>query len=101
MQAIEENSESLGVTRLLLMENAGREVARETIRHAKAKTSTVLIVAYNGNKAGDAFVAARHLAAEGLSVEILMLSNPGEIKTDEARTNWKIAQSLDEHIKIF
>jgi ADP-dependent NAD(P)H-hydrate dehydratase / NAD(P)H-hydrate epimerase len=101
MRAIEENSEELGVKRLLLMENAGRAVARETVRNSKDKTSTVLIVAYNGNKAGDAFVAARHLASEVGSVEILMVASPVEIRTDEARANWKIVQNLENRVKIF
>lgn len=99
MQALEENSESLGVTRLVLMENAGREVAREAILHAKRNSSTVLIATYSGNKAGDAFVAARHLAAQGHRVEILMVASPDEIKTDEARANWRIVQSMERDVK--
>ncbi len=101
MQAIEENCESLGITPLLLMENAGREVARETVRHAKDHPTTVLIVTYGGNKAGDAFVAARHLSSEELSVEILMVTSPAEIKTEEARTNWKIIQNLEKQVQIY
>ncbi len=101
MQAIEENSGSLGVTRLLLMENAGREVAREASLHAKRRSSAVLIAAYNGNKGGDAFVAGRHLAAQGFPVQILMVASPEEIRTDEARTNWRIIQSMEGNVKIY
>ncbi len=101
MQAIEENAAYLGVTRLLLMENAGCEVARQVKHQIKGTSNTVLVVSYTGNKAGDAFVAARHLAAGGVAVEILAVSDPEGIKTEEARTNWKIVQNLEKDIKIY
>lgn len=100
MRAIEENSAYLGVTRLLLMENAGREVAREVLRRKDLSNKEVVIVAYGGNKGGDGFVAARHLAALGASVSILLLLDPSSLKTDEARRNWKIVRNMQDSVRV-
>ncbi len=100
MRAIEENAQHLGVDRLLLMENAGREVAKSAAANLRGHRNSVLLVTYAGNKAGDAFVAARHLAGYGAAVEILALTSPDEIKTEEARINWKIIKNMEESVEV-
>src|SRR2546427_10293729 len=81
-------SPGIGVGKL--MENAGSEVALEVERrYGPLFGKRVLVVAGSGNNGGDGFVAARHLAARGAKVKVLLLSSPEAINTKEAETNWK------------
>src|SRR5690606_20561092 len=57
----------------LLMENAGREVA-EVAHRRLAPGRRVVIVCGPGNNGGDGLVAARHLRAKGVPVEVLLLA---------------------------
>ncbi len=101
MRAVDENCEWLGISRLVLMENAGAAVARaisEEVGDVEGKK--VAVVAYLGNKGGDGFVAARHLAQEGAAVEVFLLGSPSEIRTDEARRNWQALQNLEYSVKV-
>ncbi len=88
------NSVSLGLPTLLLMENAGREVAKEIIKRRKVEKEKVIVFCGTGNNGGDGFVAARHLANYGAKVTVVLLGKPEEIKTEEAKTNWKIIQNM-------
>ncbi|MFL5892199.1 MAG: NAD(P)H-hydrate dehydratase [Solirubrobacterales bacterium] len=74
--AIEEH----GVPSLELMETAGEAVA-EAVRDVAAQ-GPVRIVCGKGNNAGDGLVAARHLAATGYEVDVLLLWPPGELSPD-------------------
>jgi NAD(P)H-hydrate epimerase len=62
--------EELGIPGIVLMENAGRQIAdaaRAMLRDLKGRR--VLVLAGRGNNGGDGFVVARHLAMDGLAVE--------------------------------
>ena len=63
--------EEFGISVLMLMENAGREVA-QVARSYMMEGSSVLILAGAGNNGGDGLVAARHLANHGHRVTILL-----------------------------
>ena len=63
--------EEFGISVLMLMENAGREVA-QVARSYMMEGSSVLILAGAGNNGGDGLVAARHLANHGHRVRILL-----------------------------
>ena len=90
MRVVEERSASLGVSRLLLMENAGCAVAKAVLRLRALLKRGVLVVAGLGNNGGDGLVAARHLAGEGVSVKVLLLGRGEDIKGEEAAVNWGI-----------
>jgi NAD(P)H-hydrate epimerase len=98
MRGLEANAAWLGIPRLLLMENAGAAVAREVAKRGIAG-KRVLIFAGLGNNGGDGFVAARHLANAGASVEVVLLGDPKLIATTEARTNWQALQNMRRGIK--
>ncbi len=64
--------EEFGVPSSLLMENAGRALAFEVERRLAARSgSRVAILVGPGNNGGDGLVAARRLAAMGLTVEVV------------------------------
>lgn len=91
----DENSAYLGVERRILMENAGAQVARfveEKIADLGARR--VVVLAGPGNNGGDAMVAARHIAARGAEVHLLLLTDEARIRTPEARANWEVVKRM-------
>jgi NAD(P)H-hydrate epimerase len=99
MRAVEMNSEYLGVSKLQLMENAGREVAAAVMERF-GKKSSVVIVCGSGGNGGDGFVAARHLAGAGYAPRVILLGQPKNIGSPEARANWQALKSMNETILI-
>jgi hydroxyethylthiazole kinase-like uncharacterized protein yjeF len=74
----------LGLTGLVLMENAGRHVAEWMLRlgiHGE-----VVVVAGKGNNGGDGYVIARQLLTRGCRVRVVSRFGPEELAGD-ARTN--------------
>ena len=100
MAAIDENATALGIPRLILMENAGAGTAKITKEHHKVDGKKIVIIAGTGNNGGDGFVAARHLLNLGASVCVILLGQPDDIRTPEAKANWGILSSLDVGIKV-
>ncbi len=70
-----------GMPGIDLMERAGQAVARAAARMIPGG-GRVLVLCGPGNNGGDGFVAARCLAAMGLSVEVRLLKEAGELKGD-------------------
>jgi NAD(P)H-hydrate epimerase len=95
MMQIEENGHQMGFFRKLMMENAGAITAKHIVeRHHDLTSVKVIVFAGLGNNGGDAFVVARHLAAYGNKPTVVLLGNPDKIKTEEARSNWKILEKM-------
>jgi NAD(P)H-hydrate epimerase len=99
MRAVEMNSEYLGVSRLQLMENAGRSVADAVIERFGIKKRVAIVCGLGGN-GGDGFVAARHLAGAGCPVEVLLLGRGENIGSGEALTNWKALSNMSGSVQI-
>lgn len=99
MRALELNSEYYGVTRLQLMENAGRSVA-DMIRSRFNPPKKVIVFCGLGGNGGDGFVAARHLLAQSFEVEVVLAGKPLDISDSEARANWNALQSLQGYVSI-
>jgi len=87
-EEMREVEESAGISKLALMENAGRKIF-EAVKEKfpELKNKRILIVAHHGNNGGDGFVAASQLAEEA-EVDILFTGDENKLK-DEARTNFK------------
>jgi hydroxyethylthiazole kinase-like uncharacterized protein yjeF len=91
--------ETLGIPGIVLMENAGRQIAdvaramldRGEFRHC-------LILAGRGNNGGDAFVVARHLAIHGYMCEVILIGNRDDAKGDAA-TNMDIFQAMGGYVR--
>ncbi|MET1129162.1 MAG: NAD(P)H-hydrate epimerase, partial [Thermoproteota archaeon] len=98
---IDTNSEALGVTRLQLMENAGRAVALEVHKRlAGRRGARVTVFAGPGGNGGDGLAAARHLAFLGYQVEVLILARPGEIRSEEARRMYEALEQMDLSVNL-
>lgn len=87
--------EGLGISGLILMENAGKGVFREILNmfSREVKEGRVVVVAGKGNNAGDGFVVARHLFNDGIKVKVILLVPRGDY-TGDASTNLKIIEDL-------
>ncbi|MBM4241983.1 MAG: NAD(P)H-hydrate dehydratase [Euryarchaeota archaeon] len=92
MMVIDSNAENMGISKLTLMENAGRCVANNIFE--LSKPCKVAIFAGTGGNGGDGFVAARHLLNSGFEVEIFFLSHPSRIRSLEAKANLKVLEKI-------
>lgn len=96
VQEIKELEDKCGVSKLQLMENAGRGIYN-TLKEKfpNIKNKRILIIAYHGNNGGDGFVAARHLS-EVAETDILFIgdetkfSEIGKINYGRIENNNKI-----------
>jgi len=102
MAVIDENSEWLGISRSILMENAGAWVARIAYQWLGGLSGKrVVIFSGTGNNGGDGFVAARHAANLGAKVITVLIGDPKNIRTDESRRNFEIIRSMRESIRLY
>ena len=90
MGEIDQKAEALGLPTVALMENAGRAVAEvaavELARgSAPGASPHVVILCGTGNNGGDGFVAARHLAAGGHRVTVVLVGKCGHSPPVEVR----------------
>lgn len=93
--------EEFGIPGIVLMENAGREVANTIIdlwRNNKCDNKKVTIICGKGNNGGDGFVAARYLINNGFDVRVVLLAPPEEVKGD-AKVNLDILTNINADIK--
>lgn len=95
MMVIDTNCEYYGLSRLQLMENAGRGLAEEVFKNFDS--GDVTIYAGLGNNGGDAFVCARFL--KDFNVRILLMGKSSDIRTDIARRNLRILEESGYEIK--
>ena len=100
MRALEINSEYFGVSRLVLMENAGRAMASEIASRFKPSKSVAIFCGLSGN-GGDGFVAARHLSSMGFKITIVLAGRAREITDIPTQENWNALRFLKEAIHIY
>ncbi|MEM2697011.1 MAG: NAD(P)H-hydrate epimerase, partial [Nitrososphaerota archaeon] len=102
MAIVDENSEWLGVPRLLLMENAGAAVARAVANWLGATVGVeVVVVCGVGNNGGDGMAAARHLASMGAKTTVILVGSIDKVRTREAVLNLNAVRSMKESIKFY
>ena len=99
MRALELNAEYFGVSRLLLMENAGHSVALEVSSRFKPGKSVVVFCGLGGN-GGDGFVAARHLSCMGFKVKVILAGKNKDILDKATLENWRAIQFLSDTIPV-
>jgi len=98
MRALELNAEYFGVSRLQLMENAGRSVATEIASRFSPNKTRVAVFCGLGGNGGDGFVAARHLICLGFKVDAILAGRPADIVDIEAQKNWRALQPLKDFV---
>ena len=99
MRALETNAEYFGVSRLLLMENAGRGLTLELTSRFKPDKTVAVFCGLGGN-GGDGFVAARNLLTMGFKVTVVLAGRAKDISDKAALENWTALQFLRDSIAI-
>jgi NAD(P)H-hydrate epimerase len=102
MRRIDENCVGLGISKLQLMENAGKAVAervRQLCKGSRDSSKSIAIICGLGNNGGDGFVAARHLSRD-FAVHVVLVGHEKALKTVESRKNWKILEYLDHSVTL-
>lgn len=85
-----------GIPSIVLMENAAlRVVEFLEMQFAPLRDKRIVILCGKGNNGGDGFTIARHLAATGCSLLVVLAADPTELKGD-ALTNYQILQQGQE-----
>jgi NAD(P)H-hydrate epimerase len=90
----------LGIPGLVLMENAGRQLADITLmRSTSCDRKSVFVVAGKGNNGGDGFVAARHLGLRGERVVVALVAEARSFDPkSDAGKNLSALRSTDTEI---
>ena len=100
MKALEEKAEAEGISKLTLMENAGKGIADVIEKKAKNKLAgkKILVICYHGNNGGDGFVAARYLLPL-CKINVLFLGDEEKLKP-EAKHNYEKLKALHRDVFI-
>ncbi len=89
-----EAEENFCIPTILLMENAGKSVAEETIKVLKKKNlKDVIVIAGSGNNGGDGLCASKHIFNAGYRVKIASLFDEKKLGRDP-EINYKIVKKL-------
>ncbi|MFQ6011319.1 MAG: NAD(P)H-hydrate epimerase [Nitrososphaerales archaeon] len=100
MSLIEDRAESMGVSKLLLMENAGAALSREIGKRVpNLEKKRIVVFAGSGNNGGDAMVCARHLADRS-KIMFYLVKSSESLKTIESSFNWKILEKMNDSIDL-
>ncbi|MFA6216790.1 MAG: NAD(P)H-hydrate epimerase [Candidatus Omnitrophota bacterium] len=86
----------LGISTLVLMENAGQALAAEIMKTYRG--GKVAVFCGRGNNGGDGFVCARHLLAAGITPNVFLIGKKAQVSA-EARLNLEILLNLK--LKVF
>jgi len=94
MRRAEDKAAASGISRLLMMENAGKALAQVVGRlYDLSLKPAVLVVAGTGNNGGDGAAAARHLH-DRASVTVILLGDRGRVKAEEASLQWQVLSTM-------
>ncbi|MCK4555457.1 MAG: NAD(P)H-hydrate epimerase [Candidatus Aenigmarchaeota archaeon] len=93
MQALEKEAGEKGITTLQLMENAGANCAKILDEENPLKNKNIIVFCGTGNNGGDGFCFARHAKSLGAEVSVFLVKKSSEIRTDDAKRNFKIIKN--------
>ncbi|TFG32429.1 NAD(P)H-hydrate dehydratase [Candidatus Thorarchaeota archaeon] len=94
MRSLERNAQYLGISHSLLMQIAGREVARVIIDNEDIEGKSIVILSGLGGNGGDGLVAARYLDEVGAKVQVFLLGHEKAISNEDTQVNWDILRNL-------
>lgn len=100
MSAIEEMSEKLGVTKKMLMQNAGRKIAERIMEitaneNSRPENTDIVFLAGSGNNGGDCFACACILAPMGYNITVVNI-----IKAPSTDLAKEYFSTLPDKVKI-
>ncbi len=102
------NSSYLGISTLMLMENAGCQAVNSLLKYLERKKpgyslkeKIVTVFCGTGNNGGDGFVFARHAACHGALVNVILVGSEKDIRTEIARVNWEILKKMFLSVKTY
>lgn len=96
IRGAEERAAASGISRLLMMENAGKALAQVVGSfYDLSLKPAVLVVAGTGNNGGDGAAAGRHLH-ERASVTVILLGERGRVRAEEAALQWKVLSTMPD-----
>ena len=90
--------DELGMSGLVLMENAGRGVVDKLFQFGIQ--GSVVICCGKGNNGGDGFVMARHLDLRHQEVRVLLFADPDEL-TGDALSNYRLLLHCEILVQVF
>lgn len=102
MRICDVNSEYFGISRQLLMENAGASLAsicRKKMEENQNIYNEIVIFTGKGGNGGDGLVAARHLSRD-YTVHLYFVGDPTKINSKPAKHNWNIISNLTFSIPL-
>lgn len=90
--------EEIGVSILMMMENASRNIAimARTMLGGSVKDKKIAILCGKGNNGGDGLGAARHLINFGANVDCFLSSKSSELRVD-ANKQYTVLKNIDAH----
>ena len=101
MKLLEDMAEEIGISKLILMENAGLQLANIIQKqYSKNKSKNILIVCGSGNNGGDGLVCARHLIQFADKITICLLNINGKLKTNEVKKKWNLIRGIKKIKKM-
>ena len=101
MKLLEDMAEEIGISKLILMENAGLQLANIIQKqYSINKSKNILIVCGSGNNGGDGLVCARHLIQFADEITICLLNINGKLKTNEVKKNWNLIRGIKKIKKM-
>ena len=92
--------DKLGLSGLVLMENAGRAVAdgvKAVLGCVRGRR--VFVLAGKGNNGGDGLVAARHLENDGAQVRVFLFATPDQL-TNDAKVNYGVLTAAGGEVVV-
>ncbi len=101
MAAVDKEAIELGYPEIILMETAGRSIAREIdeLDFLDDKSKITFLIG-GGNNGGDGLVAARYLKEWGYENLNVFLLNPGDELEGISRENYNICELQDVELEV-
>ncbi|MBU0758706.1 MAG: NAD(P)H-hydrate epimerase [Nanoarchaeota archaeon] len=96
MARLEILSEKYGVTKLMLMENAGRGLFKALRKRYDLIKKNILIICGAGNNGGDGFVLAKYLHQARYDVKILFLGSVEKLKKESGYNYFFLMSNMPE-----
>lgn len=98
MKTLDNNTiNNIGVSGIILMENAAKAVVTEILKDEEIDNKKVLILCGTGNNGGDGLAVGRILKHLKIDCDIVVIGESSSFKGD-ARVNYNILKNLNESI---